>query len=77
MLDILEPNDQMSYSRTQCALRMERFVVISVVQGTCKQFLAARLCGGQDRHWITEPDAFPADPEYGAYFVINDVFHEL
>jgi hypothetical protein len=77
MLDIPEPNDERSYSRAQHALRTERFVVIFGIQGAGKTFLAIRLCDGQDCHWITEPDAFPADPEYGAYFVIDDVFHEL
>lgn len=80
MLDIPEASDLRSYPRALRALRTERFVVISGIQGAGKTFLAKRLCeeGIQTNcHWITKPDDFSANPEYEGYFVVDDVFHEL
>lgn len=80
MLDIPEAGDLRSYPRALRAIRTERFVVISGIQGAGKTFLAKRLWEEgirKDCLWITEPNAFSADPEYGGYFVVDDVFHEL
>ncbi|XP_061186977.1 uncharacterized protein LOC133195124 [Saccostrea echinata] len=81
MLATPEPNDGRSYSRAQRALRTERFVVITGIQGSGKTFLAKRLCNEWFQEekciWITDPQHFQILLDFNSVFVLDDLFHEL
>ncbi|XP_062598348.1 uncharacterized protein LOC134259760 [Saccostrea cucullata] len=81
MLDTPEPDDERSFSRAQRALRTERFVVITGIQGAGKTYLAKRLCDEwlteEKCVWVTDPNAFTVLSNFESPFVLDDLFHEL
>ncbi|XP_061187633.1 uncharacterized protein LOC133195720 [Saccostrea echinata] len=81
MLATPEPNDERSFSRAQRALRTERFVVITGIQGAGKTFLAKRLCNEwlQEEKcvWITDPNSLPVVTDFDSVLILDDLFHEL
>ncbi|XP_062603539.1 uncharacterized protein LOC134265336 [Saccostrea cucullata] len=81
MLATPEPDDERSFSRAQRALRTERFVVITGIQGAGKTFIAKRLCNElfkEEKYvWITDPNAFTVLSNFESPFVLDDLFHEL
>ncbi|XP_022301490.2 uncharacterized protein LOC111109593 [Crassostrea virginica] len=82
MLDTSESDNRTAFGRSCRALRTERFVVITGIQGAGKTFLAERLyekCIDCEKVWIRQLNQFPEEyDQHGriSYFV-DDLFYEL
>nr|XP_022297413.1 uncharacterized protein LOC111106858 [Crassostrea virginica] len=82
MLDISESDNTTALDRSCRALRTERFVVITGIQGAGKTFLAERLyekCIDCEKVWIRQLNQFPEEvDQHGriSYF-LDDLFYEL
>ncbi|XP_022301521.2 uncharacterized protein LOC111109619 [Crassostrea virginica] len=82
MLDISESDNKTALGRSCRALRTERFVVITGIQGAGKTFLAERLyekCIDCEKVWIRQLNQFPEEyDQHGriSYF-LDDLFYEL
>ena len=82
MLDISESDNRTAFGRSCRALRTERLVVITGIQGAGKTFLAERLyekCKDCEKVWIRQLNQFPEeDDQHGriSYF-LDDLFYEL
>ena len=82
MLDISESDNKTALGRSCRALRTERFVVITGIQGAGKTFLAERLyekCIDCEKVWIRQLNQFPEEEDqHGriSYF-LDDLFYEL
>ena len=82
MLDVSESDNKTALSRSCRALRTERFVVITGIQGAGKTFLAERLyekCIDCEKVWIRQLNQFPEEVDQNgriSYF-LDDLFYEL
>ena len=83
MLDISESDNRTAFGSSRRALRTERFVVITGIQGAGKTFLAERLyekCIDCEKVWIRQLNQFPeqkVDQKGRISYFLDDLFYEL